>query len=137
MAKDTRQAFKAALKAVIQTVKGIACVSFEDKLVKDFTTDEYPLVRVNELDSSFGHYITSAEVNVIRFEILIAVKPDVSDDVLSGYAESIQDLIYQNPQISNTCDYCLAESQFTPEEWNEDGYKTRQLYYRVMLRRSK
>ena len=137
MTSDTRQAFKNALITLINSVSSdFALVTDKRELIDSGTTDNYPLVRINELESVTRHYITSTELNEIRFEIAIAVKENISDDTLSGYAESIADAIRGNPQVSNTCDWCLAQDQATPEEWTENHYKVRHLYYRVLLRRN-
>ena len=137
MTSDTRQAFKAALKTLITGVSSdFALVTDSRELIEKFTTDNYPLVRINEMESQAVHNVTSCEINIIRFEIAIAVKADVSDDTLAGYCEAIADSIRDNPQVSDTCDYCLAETQMQPNEWEEAQYKVRYLNYKVMLRRS-
>lgn len=136
MVSDTRQAFKAAFKTLLETVSGIDEVSLIAKPIDQYTTDDFPLARIDEKEAVSTHFLTSAEVNLIRFEIILAVKADVSDDVLSGYSEAMTDAITTNPQVSDTCDYCLSEGQYTPDEWGDSNYKVRILIYRVMLRRS-
>lgn len=137
MTADTRQAFKTALVTLIQDASSdFALVTTERKMIEEFTTDNYPLVRISEKESSVLHNVTSAEINVVRFEIAIAAKSNLSNDILSGYAETIADAIRDDPQVDDTCDYCLALDQYDPEEWIDDNYKVRYLYYKVMLRRS-
>ena len=136
MTSDTRAAFKAALKALLETVTGIKHVSLASKNIDQFTTDEYPLIRIDEGGGSASHYLTSAEVSIINFDLVLVVKVATNDDTLSGYIESVMDKMSNNPQVSNTCDLCTAVGQTPPEEWEDTGYKYRVLTYQTQLRRN-
>lgn len=136
MTSDTRSAFETALKALLDTIGTTFVVSLERKAVDQFTTDDFPLVRINEQEGVTSHRITSARTTILRYQITIAVKQDVTEAVLQGYVESITDKVDTDPQISNTCDYCIEQDQDDPEDWADTGYKVRNLYYSVMLRRN-
>lgn len=136
MITDTRTAFKTAWVALLETVTGIAHVSLVQKSIPSFTTDEFPLIRISEGSGTKSYNITSAAVSIINFDIYIAVKAGVTDDILSGYVEAVSDLMDTNIQVSNTCDLCFQLGQTEPQEWEESGYKYAVLTYQVQLRRN-
>ena len=136
MISDTRAAFKAAWVTLLTGVSGIAHVSLVQKNIPSFTTDQFPLIRIGESSGSTSFNITSAAVDILFFEVYVAVKTDVTDDVLSGFVETITDLMNVNNQVSDTCDLCFKLSQTAPQEWEESGYKYAVLIYQVQLRRN-
>jgi hypothetical protein len=140
---DTREKALRQLKKIIENGNlGFRMVSINPKAIEQVSPENFPLCQIFEGAAISSHELTDTEGEVIQVGIAITYKRggdenyERSETWGRNKLDELKDLLSQNPQLNDTCDYFLASDTAPPAIWETVNEKFRYMTYLMQIRRN-
>lgn len=140
---DTRETALKALKRIIENGNlGFKSVLLNPRGIEQYTPEKFPVCQIYEGASMADHTMTDTELERLQVGIAIIYKRqgDENSERSETWARDIMDdlknLLAENVQLDDTCDYLLAQDTAPPLPWETVNDKYRYMTYIMQLRRN-